>query len=79
MVIRMYKPNRKRQLQTQSLLDDLASENSLSPVILLDGPSVDEIVLSINLRHEWRGFSFGNFWFGYYFTSAPREEEFLMV
>lgn len=53
-------------------------DNSLLPISLLDGPTPEEMLLSINLRHEWRGFSFGNFWFGYYFSmqhpSPPVEE-----
>ncbi len=62
------------------MLDEMLDEESSSTVILLDAPTADDIVLSIDLRHEWRGFSFGNFWFGYYFTPfAPREEVFQPV
>lgn len=51
---------------------------ALLPIALLDGPTADEMLLSINLRQDWRGFSFGNFWFGYYFGSihsSPQAEE----
>ncbi len=37
-------------------------------VALLDGVTAKHTLLSMNLRYEWRGFSFGSFWFGYYFT-----------
>lgn len=64
---------------SKSLLELLHSdEDSLLPINLLDGPTADEILLSINLRTEWRGFSFGNFWFGYYFglsQPSPLVEE----
>ncbi len=64
----------------EDLMDEMLDEESTSAVILLDAPTTDEIVLSIDLRHEWRGFSFGSFWFGYYFTHfAPREEVFRPV
>ena len=55
-----------------------SEDDSLLPISLLDGPSAAEILLSSNLRHEWRGFSFGNFWFGYYFgvnQPSPLVEE----
>ena len=56
----------------------LSEEESLLPISLLDGPTAEEILLALNLRHDWRGFSFGNFWFGYYFPfpqpSPPVEE-----
>ena len=58
----------ERSEVSKSIADLLCSEDdSLLPINLLDGPTAEEILLSINLRHEWRGFSFGNFWFGYYF------------
>lgn len=64
---------------SKSIADLLCSEDdSLLPINLLDGPTAEEILLSINLRHEWRGFSFGNFWFGYYFginQPSPLVEE----
>lgn len=53
-------------------------EVSLLPIALLDGPSASEILFSMNLRRTWRGFSFSNFWFGYYFSSndsSPQTEE----
>lgn len=60
--------SRGRSEVSKSITDLLCSEDdSLLPINLLDGPTAEEILLSINLRHEWRGFSFGNFWFGYYF------------
>lgn len=71
---------RDQMLSNQSLPDDLANsdgDHALLPISLLDGPTAEEILLSINLRHEWRGFSFGNFWFGYYFSfsqPSPRWE-----
>ena len=50
-----------------TIADLIRSEDeALLPINLLDGPTAAEILLSSNLRHEWRGFSFGNFWFGYY-------------
>ena len=55
-----------------------SEDDSLLPISLLDGPTAAEILLSSNLRHEWRGFSFGNFWFGYYFgvnQPSPLVEE----
>lgn len=66
---------------TPKLLEALRQEDeALLPISLLDGPTAEEILLGLNLRHEWRGFSFGNFWFGYYFTvpqsSPPVEERF---
>jgi hypothetical protein len=60
----------------------IRKEERLMPISLLDGPTADEILLALNLRHDWRGFSFGNFWFGYYFTlsqSSPQVEERLAV
>ena len=53
-------------------------EVSLLPISLLDGPSASEMLFSMNLRRTWRGFSFSNFWFGYYFSSnhsSPQTEE----
>lgn len=50
----------------------------LLPISLMAGPSANEMLFSMNLRHNWRGFSFGNFWFGYYFGnnhSSPQTEE----
>ncbi len=50
----------------------------LLPIALLNGPTANEMVQSTNLRQDWRGFSFGNFWFGYYFGtthSSPQTEE----
>ncbi len=55
-----------------------SDEVALLPIALLDGPSPDEMMFSMNLRQDWRGFSFGNFWFGYYFGgihSSPQTEE----
>lgn len=47
-------------------------EVALLPIALLNGPTADEMLFSMNLRQDWRGFSFGNFWFGYYFgTTQP--------
>lgn len=60
----------------------LHEEERLLPISLLDGPTAEEILLALNLRHEWRGFSFGNFWFGYYFTlpqPSPQVEDRLAV
>lgn len=51
---------------------------ALLPIALLNGPTADEMLFSMNLRQDWRGFSFGNFWFGYYFGtdhSSPQAEE----
>jgi len=53
-------------------------EIALLPIALLNGPTADEMLFSMNLRQDWRGFSFGNFWFGYYFGtthSSPQAEE----
>ena len=66
--------------ETPVTIADLISneDESLLPINLLDGPSAAEILLSSNLRHEWRGFSFGNIWFGYYFgvnQPSPLVEE----
>jgi hypothetical protein len=56
-----------RREEPKSIADLVRSEDdSLLPINLLDGPTPAEMLLSSNLRHEWRGFSFGNFWFGYY-------------
>jgi hypothetical protein len=67
----------------RSLVEALLQEEEvLLPISLLDGPTAEEILLALNLRHDWRGFSFGNFWFGYYFTlpqSSPPVEERLAV
>ncbi len=52
-------------IQTLRQREDIA----LLPISLLNGPTADEMLFSMNLRQEWRGFSFGNFWFGYYFGS----------
>lgn len=70
----------KERSETQVTIADLIrnEDDSLLPINLLDGPSAAEILLSSNLRHEWRGFSFGNFWFGYYFgvnQPSPLVEE----
>jgi hypothetical protein len=51
---------------------------ALLPIALLNGPTADEMLFSMNLRQDWRGFSFGNFWFGYYFGTtqpSPQTEE----
>ena len=65
-------------VETPNLVDRLQAEDGLLPISLLSGPTAEEMMLSINLRHEWRGFSFGNFWFGYYFAmqdpSPPVDE-----
>ncbi|MBX3053555.1 MAG: hypothetical protein KF753_18910 [Caldilineaceae bacterium] len=56
----------------------LQEEVALLPIALLDGPTANEMLFSMNLRQDWRGFSFGNFWFGYYFGtdhSSPQTEE----
>ena len=70
--------SRKREAPA-TIADLIRSEDdSLLPINLLDGPTAAEILLSNNLRHEWRGFSFGNFWFGYYFgvnQPSPLVEE----
>ncbi len=74
----MRRPNKQsknHQPATQSLI---RNDERLLPISLLEGPSHDEVMLALNLRHDWRGFSFGNFWFGYYFTvsqSSPQVEE----
>lgn len=69
----------KQITQQQSVRDSLIRKDErLLPISLLEGPTHDEFMLALNLRHEWRGFSFGNFWFGYYFTvsqSSPQVEE----
>jgi len=70
----------KERSEAQVTIADLIrnEDDSLLPINLLDGPSAAEILLSSNLRHEWRGFSFGNFWFGYYFgvnQPSPLVEE----
>ena len=69
----------QRPDEVMTIADLICSEDdSLLPINLLDGPSAAEILLSSNLRHEWRGFSFGNFWFGYYFgvsQPSPLAEE----
>ena len=69
----------ERREDVRTIADLIRSEDeSLLPINLLDGPSAAEILLSSNLRHEWRGFSFGNFWFGYYFgvnQPSPLAEE----
>ncbi len=69
----------ERREDARTIADLIRSEDdSLLPINLLDGPSAAEILLSSNLRHEWRGFSFGNFWFGYYFgvnQPSPLAEE----
>jgi len=63
----------------RTIADLITSEDApLLPTNLLDGPTAAELLLSSNLRHEWRGFSFGNFWFGYYFgvnQPSPLVEE----
>ena len=57
----------ERRDAAMTIADLISNEDdSLLPISLLDGPTAAEILLSGNLRHEWRGFSFGNFWFGYY-------------
>lgn len=63
----------ERRAEIRTVADLIPNEDdSLLPINLLDGPTAAEILLSSNLRHEWRGFSFGNFWFGYYFgVSQP--------
>jgi hypothetical protein len=69
----------KQQNTTPTLSEALRKEDeTLLPISLLDGPTAEEILLALNLRHDWRGFSFGNFWFGYYFSvpqSSPPVEE----
>ena len=69
----------KQANSQSSVLDSLVRKDErLLPISLLEGPTHDEFMLALNLRHEWRGFSFGNFWFGYYFTvsqSSPPVEE----
>ncbi len=65
---------RFRLSQPGSLYDLMAlGEPGPVSVALLDGVTAEHTLLSMNLRYEWRGFSFGSFWFGYYFTlgSAP--------
>lgn len=55
----------------------LGEEVKLLPIALLDGPTADEMLFSMNPRQNWRGFSFGNFWYGYYFGtnhSSPQTE-----
>ncbi|MCB0115508.1 MAG: hypothetical protein R2873_20020 [Caldilineaceae bacterium] len=69
----------KQSIRQQSGLESLVHKDErLLPISLLEGPTHDEFMLALNLRHEWRGFSFGNFWFGYYFAvsqSSPQVEE----
>jgi hypothetical protein len=69
----------QRPDEVTTIADLICSEDdALLPINLLDGPSPAEMLLSSNLRHEWRGFSFGNFWFGYYFgvnQPSPLVEE----
>ncbi len=69
----------QRPDEVTTIADLICSEDdALLPINLLDGPSAAEILLSSNLRYEWRGFSFGNFWFGYYFgvnQPSPLVEE----
>jgi hypothetical protein len=69
----------KQHKHSQSVVDSLVRKDErLLPISLLEGPTHDEFMLALNLRHEWRGFSFGNFWFGYYFAvsqSSPQVEE----
>lgn len=69
----------KQHKHSQSVVDALVRKDErLLPISLLEGPTHDEFMLALNLRHEWRGFSFGNFWFGYYFAvsqSSPQVEE----
>ena len=52
----------ERREEARTIADLIRSEDeSLLPINLLDGPSAAEILLSSNLRHEWRGFSFATF------------------
>lgn len=72
---RVGKPIKTIPSEIESLI---GKEERLMPISLLDGPTAEEILLGLNLRHDWRGFSFGNFWFGYYFTlpqPSPQVEE----
>jgi len=64
-------------IETHQLLH-AREEVALLPIALLNGPTADEMLFSMNLRQDWRGFSFGNFWFGYYLGttySSPQTEE----
>lgn len=63
---RAVKPIKTNHMEFESLI---RKEERLMPISLLNGPTAEEILLALNLRHDWRGFSFGNFWFGYYFGS----------
>lgn len=69
----------KQHKHSPRIVDSLVRKDErLLPISLLEGPTHDEFMLALNLRHEWRGFSFGNFWFGYYFAisqSSPQVEE----
>jgi hypothetical protein len=72
---RVAKPIKTNHIELDSLI---RKDERLMPISLLDGPTSEEILLALNLRHDWRGFSFGNFWFGYYFTlpqPSPQVEE----
>ncbi|MFZ1752214.1 MAG: hypothetical protein WBO46_23715 [Caldilineaceae bacterium] len=71
------RPPSETSIETELTLR-LQEEVALLPIALLDGPTANEMLFSMNLRQDWRGFSFGNFWFGYYFGtdhSSPQTEE----
>jgi len=74
MILRSSSETSIETTQTLRQREDVA----LLPIALLNGPTASEMLFSINLRQDWRGFSFGNFWFGYYFGSnhsSPQTEE----
>ncbi len=69
---------RFKPLLQPTLLRDLLAldEQELLSMALMDDSADAFVPPSMNLRYEWRGFSFGSFWFGYYFSfggrSSPR-------
>jgi hypothetical protein len=78
----MVRSSRYQSANSRSVRILRQDEAFLLPISLLDGPTAEEILLALNLRHDWRGFSFGNFWFGYYFSlpqPSPQVEERLAV
>jgi hypothetical protein len=60
---------RNRRVRPLSIVDPLMDELVWDRGGLLATASDRDILLELNLRHHWRGFSFGRFWFGYYFSN----------
>ena len=60
--------NRKSKNSTSSTRLNISQPNNA----VSGGTVADMFMLSSDLRPEWRGFSFGTYWFGYYydFSSA---------